>query len=100
MPLGKSRRSRPAISGAKQRRSPDGRSGKGHPGAPDGQVHLEHRSRHAWHSSRICSKAAISVTGVVVAVGATVLVPVVAPAVASLLRPAAKAAIKGGILAY
>ena len=40
------------------------------------------------------------VTGVVVAVGATVLVPVVAPAIGSLLRPAAKAAIKGGILAY
>jgi Protein of unknown function (DUF5132) len=39
-------------------------------------------------------------TGVVVAVGATVLVPVVAPAIGSLLRPAAKAAIKGGILAY
>lgn len=39
-------------------------------------------------------------TGVVVAVGATVLVPVVAPVIGSLLRPAAKAAIKGGILAY
>jgi hypothetical protein len=40
------------------------------------------------------------VTGVAVAIGAAVLVPVIAPAVGGLLRPAAKAVIKGGILTY
>lgn len=39
-------------------------------------------------------------TGVAMAVGAAVLVPVIAPAVGGLLRPAAKAVIKGGIIAY
>jgi hypothetical protein len=40
------------------------------------------------------------VTGVAIAVGTAVLLPAVAPAVSNLLRPAAKAAIKGGILVY
>ena len=40
------------------------------------------------------------VTGLALAVGAAVLAPVVLPAVSGLLRPAAKAAIKGGILVY
>jgi hypothetical protein len=39
-------------------------------------------------------------TGVVIAVGTAVLVPVIGPAVGGLLRPAAKAVIKGGIVAY
>ena len=40
------------------------------------------------------------IAGVAVAIGAAVLAPVIAPAVSGLLRPAAKAVIKGGILAY
>lgn len=40
------------------------------------------------------------VTGVAVAVGAAVLVPVVVPALGGILRPVAKTVIKGGILAY
>jgi len=40
------------------------------------------------------------VTGAAIAVGTAVLLPVIAPAVGSLLRPAAKAVIKGGILTY
>lgn len=39
-------------------------------------------------------------TGLAVGIGTAVLIPAVAPAVSNLLRPAAKAAIKGGILAY
>ena len=40
------------------------------------------------------------VTGLAIGVGVTVLAPLVVPAVNTLLRPAAKTAIKGGILAY
>ena len=40
------------------------------------------------------------VTALVVGVGSALLAPVLVPAVSNLLRPAAKAAIKGGILAY
>lgn len=40
------------------------------------------------------------VTGLAIAVGTAVLAPVIGPAVGSILRPAAKAAIKGGIVAY
>lgn len=40
------------------------------------------------------------VTGLAIGVGTAVLAPVIAPAVSSLLRPAAKAVIKGGIVAY
>ncbi len=40
------------------------------------------------------------ITGLAVGIGTAVLIPAVAPAVTGLLRPAAKAAIKGGILAY
>lgn len=40
------------------------------------------------------------VTGLAIGVGTAVLAPVIAPAVSGLLRPAAKAVIKGGILAY
>ena len=40
------------------------------------------------------------VTGLAIAVGTAVLVPVIAPAVGGVLRPAAKAVIKGGIGAY
>jgi hypothetical protein len=40
------------------------------------------------------------VTGLAIGVGATVLAPLVAPAVSALLRPTAKAVIKGGIVAY
>lgn len=40
------------------------------------------------------------ITGVAVGIGTAVLLPAVVPAVSGLLRPAAKAAIKGGILAY
>ena len=40
------------------------------------------------------------VTGVAIAVGTAVVLPVVAPALSNALRPAAKAVIKGGILAY
>ena len=40
------------------------------------------------------------VTGLAIAVGTAVLAPVIGPAVGSILRPAAKAVIKGGIAAY
>jgi len=40
------------------------------------------------------------VTGLAIGVGATILAPLVAPAVSGMLRPAAKAVIKGGIVAY
>jgi Protein of unknown function (DUF5132) len=40
------------------------------------------------------------VTGLAVGVGAAVVAPLVAPAVTNLLRPAAKAVIKGGIMVY
>lgn len=40
------------------------------------------------------------VTGLAIAVGTAVLAPVIGPAVGSILRPAAKAVIKGGIVAY
>lgn len=40
------------------------------------------------------------ITGLAVGIGTAVLLPAVVPAVSTLLRPAAKAAIKGGILAY
>jgi hypothetical protein len=40
------------------------------------------------------------VTGLAVGVGAAVLTPLLAPAVTSVLRPAAKAVIKGGIVVY
>ncbi len=40
------------------------------------------------------------VTGVAIAVGTAVILPTVAPALSNALRPAAKAVIKGGILAY
>jgi len=40
------------------------------------------------------------VTGLAVGIGAVVLGPIVAPAVTSVLRPAAKAVIKAGIYAY
>ncbi|MBV8912784.1 MAG: DUF5132 domain-containing protein [Acetobacteraceae bacterium] len=40
------------------------------------------------------------VTGLAIGIGTAVLVPVIAPAASNLLRPAAKAVIKGGILAY
>jgi uncharacterized protein DUF5132 len=40
------------------------------------------------------------VTGLAIGVGAAVVAPLVAPAVTNLLRPAAKAAIKGGIMVY
>jgi hypothetical protein len=40
------------------------------------------------------------VTGVAIAVGAAVIVPLVAPAVGGMLRPLAKAVIKGGLVAY
>lgn len=39
-------------------------------------------------------------TGLAVGIGALVLGPVIAPLVTAVLRPAAKAAIKGGIYAY
>jgi hypothetical protein len=39
-------------------------------------------------------------TGAAIAVGAAVLAPVIAPAVSNILRPAAKAVIKGGIMVY
>ena len=40
------------------------------------------------------------VTALAVGVGGALLAPLVAPAVTNVLRPAAKAVIKGGILAY
>ncbi len=40
------------------------------------------------------------VTGLAIAVGTAVLVPVLRPAATTMLRPAAKAMIKGGIVAY
>ncbi|PPQ35358.1 DUF5132 domain-containing protein [Rhodopila globiformis] len=40
------------------------------------------------------------VTGLAIGIGATILAPLVAPAVSTILRPAAKTVIKGGILAY
>lgn len=40
------------------------------------------------------------VTGLAIAVGTAVLAPVIGPAVSSILRPAAKTIIKGGIVAY
>ena len=40
------------------------------------------------------------VTGLAIGVGTAVLVPAIGPAVNNLLRPAAKAVIKGGIVAY
>jgi Protein of unknown function (DUF5132) len=40
------------------------------------------------------------VTGVAIAVGATVLAPLIVPAIGGVLRPAAKAIIKGGIVTY
>lgn len=40
------------------------------------------------------------ITGLALAVGTAVLAPVIGPAVGAVLRPAAKAAIKGGIVAY
>ena len=40
------------------------------------------------------------VTGLAVTVGAAVLAPLIAPTVGRILRPAAKAAIKGGVLVY
>jgi 5,10-methylene-tetrahydrofolate dehydrogenase/methenyl tetrahydrofolate cyclohydrolase len=40
------------------------------------------------------------VTGLAIGVGATILVPLVVPAVGGILRPAAKAMIKGGIVVY
>jgi hypothetical protein len=40
------------------------------------------------------------VTGLAIGIGATILAPLVVPAVGGLLRPAAKAMIKGGIVAY
>lgn len=39
-------------------------------------------------------------TGLAVGIGAMVLGPIVAPALTAVLRPAAKAAIKGGIYLY
>lgn len=40
------------------------------------------------------------VTGLAIGVGTAVVAPLIMPAVGSMLRPAAKAVIKGGILAY
>ncbi|HET9146408.1 MAG TPA: DUF5132 domain-containing protein [Acetobacteraceae bacterium] len=40
------------------------------------------------------------VTGIAIAVGTAVLAPVIGPAVSNVLRPAAKAVIKGGIIIY
>lgn len=40
------------------------------------------------------------VTGLAIGVGAAVVAPLIMPAVGGLLRPAAMAVIKGGILAY
>jgi Na+/H+-translocating membrane pyrophosphatase len=40
------------------------------------------------------------ITGLAIGVGATILAPLVVPAVSTVLRPAAKAVIKGGIVAY
>ncbi len=40
------------------------------------------------------------VTGLAIAVGTAVLVPAIGPVVGNVLRPAAKAVIKGGIVAY
>jgi hypothetical protein len=40
------------------------------------------------------------VTGVAIAVGTAVLAPIIGPAVGNILRPAAKAVIKGGIVIY
>ena len=40
------------------------------------------------------------ITGLAIGLGTAVLVPWVVPAVGGLLRPAAKAVIKGGIVAY
>jgi hypothetical protein len=40
------------------------------------------------------------VTGIAIAVGTAVLAPVIGPAVTTVLRPVAKAVIKGGIIIY
>lgn len=40
------------------------------------------------------------VTGLAIGIGTAVLAPVIAPAVSTLVRPAAKAVIKGGIVVY
>lgn len=40
------------------------------------------------------------VTGLAIGVGTALLAPVLVPAIGNVLRPAAKAAIKGGIVAY
>jgi len=40
------------------------------------------------------------VAGLAIGLGTAILAPVIAPAVSGLLRPAAKAVIKGGIVAY
>lgn len=39
-------------------------------------------------------------TGMMVGIGAVILAPIVIPAVAAVLKPVAKTAIKGGILVY
>ncbi len=39
-------------------------------------------------------------TGIMVGIGAVILAPIVIPAVAAVLKPVAKTAIKGGILVY
>jgi hypothetical protein len=40
------------------------------------------------------------VIGIAIAIGTAVLAPVIAPVVSNVLRPAAKAVIKGGIIIY
>ncbi|HYZ21295.1 MAG TPA: DUF5132 domain-containing protein [Rhodopila sp.] len=40
------------------------------------------------------------VTGLAIGVGSAIVAPVVVPALGGLLRPAAKAVVKGGIVAY